>query len=134
MATEEVATMFKFFWILGIIFVFLFEVIVMHEINKNNSELRNTLNKIEFQMDREKYVAYPLRRNTLAWRRIEDIPKEQKATSVDLEEKNAEYIIAQDICKDGKLYYKLYKIQKNNIWIGYVDGKCVCRTGPYNGK
>lgn len=79
--------MFKFFWILGIIFVFLFEVIVMHEINKNNSELRNTLNKIEFQMDREKYVAYPLRRNTLAWRRIEDIPKEQKATSVDLRKK-----------------------------------------------
>ena len=82
--------MFKFLWILGIILVFLFEIIVMHEIGKANSELRNTLNKIEFQLDREKYIAYPLRRNTLAWRRIEDIPKEQKATSVDLEEKDSE--------------------------------------------
>ena len=50
-------------------------------------------------MDREKYVAYALKRNTLAWKRIEDIPKEHKATSINLEDENSRYIVTQDIFK-----------------------------------
>ena len=116
---------------LVIISVLLIELSLIHELGKKDSKVRNLMNKIEFEMDREKYVAYALRRNTLAWKRIEDIPKEHKATSINLEDENSRYIVTQDIFKADEEYCKLYVIKENEIQIMYIKKETVCKLEPF---
>ena len=123
--------MLQVFFVLFIILVLFIEVVLMQDLGKKDSKVRNLMNKIEFEMDREKYVAYALRRNTLAWKRIEDIPKENKATSINLEDENSRYIVAQDIFKADEEYCKLYVIKENEIQIMYIKKETVCKLEPF---
>ena len=78
--------MISFVWLIVIGIIFLCEIILINDLEKPNSIVRKIYNRIEYLCDPQKYVAYALKKNALAWKKIEDIENLQKAISIDLEE------------------------------------------------
>ena len=70
--------MISFVWLIVIGIIFLCEIILINDLEKPNSIVRKIYNRIEYLCDPQKYVAYALKKNTIAWKKIEDIENLKK--------------------------------------------------------
>ena len=109
------------------------EIILINDLEKPNSIVRKIYNRIEYLCDPQKYVAYALKKNTLAWKKIEDIENLQKAISIDLEENEDNLVVSHNLIEIGyRKYWKLYLMEeKKNVQIMYVKYDALCLMNPY---
>ena len=126
--------MISFVWLIVIGIIFLCEIILINDLEKPNSIVRKTYNQIEYLCDPQHYVAYALKKNTLAWKKIEDIENLQKAISIDLEENEDNLVVSHNLIEIGyEKYWKLYLFmeEKKNVQIMYVKYDALCLMNPY---
>lgn len=120
-------------WLIVMGIIFLCEIILINDLEKPNSIVRKINNRIEYLCDPQKYVAYPLKKNTLAWKRIEEIENPQKAISIDLEKNEDNLVVSHNLIEIGYgKYWKLYLIEeKKYVQIMYVRYDALCLMNPY---
>ncbi len=127
--------MISFVWLIVIGIIFLCEIVLINDLEKpnTNSIVRKIYNRIEYLCDPQKYVAYALKKNTLAWKKIEDIENLQKAISIDLEENEDNLVVSHNLIEIGyRKYWKLYLMEeKKNVQIMYVKYDALCLMNPY---
>lgn len=128
--------MISFVWLIVIGIIFLCEIVLINDLEKpnTNSIVRKIYNRIEYLCDPQKYVAYALKKNTLAWKKIEDIENLQKAISIDLEENEDNLVVSHNLIEIGyEKYWKLYLFmeEKKNVQIMYVKYDALCLMNPY---
>ena len=113
--------------LLGMVWLVIFvEGAIFIDLESPKSKLRKKLNSIEYKMEKHKYEVYPLKKNALAWRRIEDIPKFEKGTTINLDKERQKLIATLCIQKNGKRYWKMYIFNEDNIEIVYVQYEVLC--------
>lgn len=113
----------------GMAIITIAEVAVTFDLESQNSKVRKKINYIDYKLEKDKCYAYALKRNTLGWKRIEDIPKMKKAITIDLDDDNKKLILSACIQKEAKKYWKLYIVDvldESNIQIAYVEYDSLC--------
>lgn len=108
--------------LLGIVWgAVIIEMLLCVDLYSPKSKIRKKVNWLEYKFERNKYEVYPLRKNTLAWKRIEDIPNFKKAQTIDLDKESQKLIASLEIQKNAKKYWKVYIICNDDIQIRYVE-------------
>ena len=91
-------------------------------------------NRMEFQADKNLYVAKPLVTFSDSWAKLKDVPNEQKATKLFFDALTGKKLFLSFIRKNGTGYAKLYIVDSNQIDILYVKSETVNPVQRYHGK
>lgn len=98
--------------------------------------LRNIKNRMEFQNDRNLYVAVPFPEiiSTDSWSNLEDVPKREKSTKLYFETLIGKELFLSFVRKEGEMYAKLYIVQNTQVHILYVRSSTLNPTDQYRGN
>lgn len=115
----------KMFLIIVITVLLIAEVIILRDLEKSNSKVRNKINWFEYKLERRKYKAYVMKEYVSVWKRIEDIGKLNLAITIDFRTNNLFVLSSKYIEKNNKKYRKLYIIDGESIRIVYLENNYV---------